>query len=188
MAHAHGAEGIKNALRAGVASIEHGTWLDEEAIGLMKRSGAFLVPTMVASQWVLRYAELSPGSVLPQSARKAAESIEQKRRSVGDAIAQGVRVAFGTDSGVGPHGRNTAELALLVDAGMTPMQAIVAATSTASQCLQMQDSVGTVECGKLADLLMVDGDPLADIAILENRSRLLLIMQGGRIHKRALTA
>jgi len=183
MAHAQGADGIKNALRAGVESIEHGIYLDDEAIDMMKRAHAFLVPTLVAPVWVLRHAERSPGSVLPQSVRKTKLVMEDHKRNIAHAIAAGVRIAMGTDSGVGRHGSNAEELQLMVACGMTPMQAIVASTKTASECVHMQGDVGTLEPGKYADLLIIDGDPLDDISILQEPGRIALVMQGGRVHK-----
>jgi len=183
MAHAQGTEGIKNALRAGVESIEHGIYVDDEAIDMMKRSGAFLVPTLVAPVWVLRHAERAPGSVLPQSVRKTKTVMEDHKRNIAHAIESGVRVAMGTDSGVGHHGSNAEELQLMVECGMSAMDAIVASTKTASECIHMQHDVGTIEPGKFADILLVDGDPLDDIKILREPARLPLIMQGGRIHK-----
>ena len=186
MAHAQGTNGIKNAVLAGVESIEHGHYLDDEVIGEMKRRGTFLVPTLVAPTWVLRYAERMPGILLPQSIRKAKEVIDASRQSLRWANQAGVRIAFGTDQGVGPHGRNAEELELMVEAGMSPMQALVAVTKTASECIHMADEIGTLEPGKLADLLIVDGDPLADISILKDREHLKLIMQGGKVHKNAL--
>jgi imidazolonepropionase-like amidohydrolase len=186
MAHAQGLQGIKNAVHAGVESIEHGIFLDDEVMGEMKARGTFLVPTLVAPLWVIRNAERSPGSVLPQSLRKSKEVMEDHKRSFARAVQAGVRIAMGTDSGVGPHGHNAEELERMVEGGMTPMQAIVATTKTASECIHMQQDVGTIEAGKLADLLVVDGDPLADIKLLQDKARLLLIMQGGHAHKNAL--
>jgi imidazolonepropionase-like amidohydrolase len=186
MAHAQGTQGIKNAVNAGVESIEHGIWLDDEVMDEMKRRGTFLVPTLVAPVWVLRRAEKEPGSVLPQAVRKTKEVIGDHKASIGRAVQAGVRIAMGTDSGVGTHGYNAEELQLLVECGMTPMQAIVATTKTASECIHMQKDVGTLEPGKYADLLIIDGDPLADITLLQNRERIALIMQGDRIHKREL--
>lgn len=183
MSHAQGTQGIKNAVRAGVESIEHGIWLDDEAIDEMKRRGTFLVPTLVAPLWVLRRAEKEPGSVLPQSVRKTKEVIDDHRASVIRAIASGVRIAMGTDSGVGPHGTNAEELQRMVECGMTPMQAIVATTRTAAECMHMARDIGTIEPGKYADLLLIDGDPLADIALLQDRAKIALIVQGGHIHK-----
>jgi imidazolonepropionase-like amidohydrolase len=183
MSHAQGAQGIKNAVYAGVESIEHGIYVDDEAIAEMKKRGTFLVPTLVAPIWVLRHAERQPGSILPQSVRKTKEVMADHKRNIGNAIASGVRIAMGTDSGVGHHGSNAEELQLMVDAGMSPMDAIVASTRTASECIHMAADVGTLEEGKLADLLIIDGDPLDDIAILQNKARIPLVMQGGRIHR-----
>lgn len=183
MAHAQGTDGIKNAIRAGVESIEHGIYVDDEAIDMMKRAGTFLVPTLVAPLWVLRHSERVPGSVLPQSVRKTKLVMEDHKRNIAHAIASGVKVAMGTDSGVGRHGSNAEELQLMVECGMTPMQAIVATTKTASECVHMQQDVGTLEPGKYADILIIDGDPLEDIKILQEPSKLAMIMQGGRVHK-----
>jgi imidazolonepropionase-like amidohydrolase len=186
MSHAQATQGIKNAVRAGVESIEHGVFLDDEAIAEMKARGTFLVPTLVAPVWVIRNAERNPGSILPQSLRKSKEVMEDHKASFKRAAAAGIRVAMGTDSGVGPHGHNAEELALMVAGGLTPMQAIVATTRTASECVHMADQIGTIEPDKLADLLIVEGDPLADITVLQDRDRLKLIMLGGRVHKDAL--
>jgi len=183
MAHAQGTQGIKNAVQAGVESIEHGIFLDDEAIEQMKRRGTFLVPTLVAPIWVLRRAEEQPGSMLPQSVRKTQEVMGAHEESFRRAVDAGLRIAMGTDSGVGPHGHNAEELERMVAGGMSPLDAITATTKTASECIHMADEIGTVEVGKLADILLVDGDPLADIAILKDRARLSLIMQGGRPHK-----
>lgn len=183
MAHAQGTQGIKNAVLAGVESIEHGIYVDEEVIAEMKRRGTFLVPTLAAPVWVLRHAERMPGSILPQSVRKTKEVMEDHQRNIGEAIRAGVKVAMGTDSGVGHHGSNAEELQLMCEAGATPMQAIVASTKTASECVHMSSEVGTIEPGKYADLLLVDGNPLDDIRILQDKARLHLIMQGGRRYK-----
>ncbi len=186
MSHAQGAPGIMNALLAGVESIEHGIWLTDEVLEELKRRDAFLVPTLVAPLWVLRRAEKDPNSVLPQALRKAKEVMEDHKASFRRAVAAGVRIAMGTDSGVGPHGSNAEELERMVEGGLTPMQAIVASTKTASECIHMEKDIGTLEPGKLADLLVVDGDPLADIRVLQDKKRLALIMQGGRAHKNTL--
>lgn len=186
MAHAQGARGILNALVAGVESIEHGIWLTDEVIEEMLRRNAFLVPTLVAPLWVLRRAEKDASSVLPQALRKAREVLEDHKASFRRSVAAGVRIAMGTDSGVGPHGTNAEELERMVEGGLTPMQAIVATTKTAAECIHMDREIGTLEPGKLADVLVVDGDPLADIRVLQDRERLLLIMQGGRPCKNRL--
>jgi imidazolonepropionase-like amidohydrolase len=186
MAHAQGTAGIKSAVRGGVESIEHGIWLDDEVIEEMKRRGTFLVPTLVAPLWVLRREERQPGSVLPQSIRKTKEVLEDHKRSFSRAVEAGIRVAMGTDSGVGEHGYNAEELQRMVEGGMTPMQAIVASTKTASECVHMATDAGTLEPGKYADLLVVDGDPLADVSVLQNKDCLALIMKGGEVHKNAM--
>jgi imidazolonepropionase-like amidohydrolase len=186
MAHAQGTAGIKSAVRGGVESIEHGIWLDDEVIEEMKRRGTFLVPTLVAPLWVLRREERRPGSVLPQSIRKTKEVLEDHKRSFRRAVEAGVRVAMGTDSGVGEHGYNAEELQRMVEGGMTPMQAIVASTKTASECVHMAADAGTLEPGKYADLLVVDGDPLADVSVLQNKDCLALIMKGGEVYKNSI--
>ena len=185
MSHAQGTEGIKNALRAGVESIGHGIYLDDEAIDMLKRNGAFLVPTLSAPIWVLRHAERRPDSVLPQSVRKTKEVLEEHKASAARAIAAGVRVAMGTDSGVGVHGTNAEELQWLCEAGMTPMQAIVATTKVGAECIHMQDDAGTIEPGKFADILIVDGDPLADIGILRDKANIPVIVRGGAVYRDA---
>lgn len=183
MAHAQSTEGIRNAVECGVESIEHGFYLDDGVIREMKARGTFLVPTLQALKAALRRADEQPGSVLPQSVRKAKEAVEAHKTSFRLAVESGVRIAMGTDAGVGEHGTNTEELRLMVENGMSPMQAIVASTKTASECAHMDDEVGTLEPGKIADVLVVNGDPLHDIGILENRSNLLMILQSGRPYK-----
>ena len=188
MAHAQATAGIKNAVRAGVESIEHGFYLDDEAIAMMKERGAFLVPTIHAPRSIVLREEATPESVLPQSLRKAYEVIDANAESFRAAHEAGVRIAMGTDAGVGVHGTNAWELELMTLHGMTPLEAIVATTKTASECIHMADEIGTLEPGKLADLIVVDGDPLEDITLLQDQERLRLIMQGGRAHKDTLAA
>ncbi|MXZ46961.1 MAG: amidohydrolase family protein [Chloroflexi bacterium] len=181
MSHAQATEGIKNALHAGVESIEHGFYLDDEAIAIMKAQDSFLVPTLHAPRSVVLNAEASPESVLPQSLRKAHEVIEANARSFRAAHEAGVKVAMGTDCGVGTHGTNAWELELMVEHGMTPMEAIVATTKTAAECCHVDTDIGTLEPGKLGDLIVVDGDPLADVTVLQQRERICMVMQGGEI-------
>jgi imidazolonepropionase-like amidohydrolase len=158
MAHAQGAEGIKNAVRAGVRSIDHGVFLDDEAIELMLEHGAWLVPTLLAPTGVLAAAEA--GVSIPEaSLAKARELIDVHRESVRKAIEAGVMVAMGTDSGVTPHGENLRELALMVELGMTPEGAILATTQVAAELMSLNDELGSIEPGKRADLVIVDGDP-----------------------------
>jgi imidazolonepropionase-like amidohydrolase len=159
MAHAQGSEGIKNAVRAGVRSIEHGIYLDDEAIELMLEHGTWLVPTLVAPVNVLRAARR--GTVLPASAvRKAEEVVDVHTASVRRAVEAGVRVAMGTDSGVGPHGTNLEELPLMAACGMSPAEVLAATTSSAARLLGYEDELGRLVPGFRADLVVVDGDAL----------------------------
>jgi imidazolonepropionase-like amidohydrolase len=165
MAHAQGAPGIKAALRAGIRSIEHGVFLDDEAIELMLARGAWLVPTLVAPRGVIDAAEAG-ASIPAASLRKAKETIDIHRASFRRAVEAGVQVAMGTDSGVTPHGQNLRELALMADGGMTP----AAALEAAARLLGVAEDRGTIEPGKRADLVIVDGDPL-DLATIRDRIR-----------------
>jgi len=181
MAHAMSARGVKNALEAGVMTIEHGCLLDEEAIALMKQKGATLIPTLVAARDVIVGAERNPGSLPPLMVDKARQMIQRHKASVQAAIAAGVTIAMGTDAGVGAHGDNGRELALMVEAGMAPMQAIEATTRVPAHVLRMQDRLGTLAAGKVADLIAIEGDPLADIGLFNDRSRVRLVVKGGRV-------
>jgi imidazolonepropionase-like amidohydrolase len=175
MAHAQGTEGIKNAIRAGVVSIEHGIHLDDEAIGMMLDAGTILVPTLLAPVGVLD----APEGVSEASLAKARETVEVHRDSIARAADAGVRIAMGTDAGVVPHGRNAEELAQMVDVGMTPMAAIVAATKVGAELLGQGDRLGTVEVGRVADVIAVDGDPVADIGVLGDPSRVTDVWLAG---------
>jgi imidazolonepropionase-like amidohydrolase len=157
MAHAQGSEGIKNAVRAGIRSIEHGIYLDDEAIDLMLANDTWLVPTLIAPVNVIRAAKA--GKALPASVvRKAEDVVEIHAESVRRAAAAGVRIAMGTDSGVGPHGTNLEELPLMADCGMTPGQVLAATTSSAAELLGYGDELGRIRPGYRADLVIVDGD------------------------------
>lgn len=159
MAHAQAAEGIKNAVRAGIRSIEHGIYLDDEAIGIMLEHGTFLVPTLVAPTGVKRAAD--SGLPIPEaSVRKAEEVIDAHRESFRRAVDAGVKVAMGTDSGVTPHGENLDELVLMAADGMTPSDVLLASTRNAAELLGVLDDRGTIEEGKRADLVVVTGDHL----------------------------
>jgi len=159
MAHAQGTEGIKNAVRAGIRSIEHGVYLDDEAISMMLEAGTWLVPTLVAPQGVIEAA--AAGASLPEATlRKARDTVEAHRDSFKRAVAAGVRIAMGTDSAVTPHGQNLRELALMAEGGMKPEEVLVATTSSAAELLGVDGELGTIEPGKRADLVLVDGDPL----------------------------
>ncbi|MCL6595771.1 MAG: amidohydrolase family protein [Firmicutes bacterium] len=179
LAHAQGTEGIKNAIRAGVDSIDHGIYLDDEAIDMMLARGVALVPTLTAPRQIVRHADAP--SIPPWAVRKAREVAEAHVASVRRAIARGVTVAMGTDAGTpfNLHGENAQELVYLVEAGMTPMQAIVAATANAARLLR--SPAGVVAPGRPADLLAVDRDPLADVAVLTRTERIRLVVRAGRI-------
>ncbi|HEX5502556.1 MAG TPA: amidohydrolase family protein [Thermomicrobiales bacterium] len=182
MAHAQGAEGIKNALRAGIHSIEHGIYIDDEAIELFLETGAFLVPTLVAPVSVIEAAERNQ-SVPEYGLRKAREVLEAHKASIAKAYRAGVKIAMGTDSGVGPHGTNLRELGLMCDIGMSPMEAIVATTKVAAECLGWEDRVGTVEAGKLADIVIARADPLERIRALEDTNNIAVVLKGGQVVK-----
>jgi imidazolonepropionase-like amidohydrolase len=167
MAHAQGADGIKNAIRAGIRSIEHGIYLDDEAIELMKERGTWFVPTLVAPRGVLD--AVDAGVQLPPAmVDKARMVVDVHRAAFRHAVEAGVRIAMGTDSGVTPHGRNLRELGLMVEGGMTPAAALEATTRSAAQLLGVDDDLGTIEPGKLADLVVLSGDPY-DVGTLAER-------------------
>jgi imidazolonepropionase-like amidohydrolase len=177
MAHAQGTEGIKTAVRNGVRSIEHGIYLDDEAVSMMLEHGTWLVPTLMAPRGVLEAAEA--GVDIPPAVLEKARMVSRAHTdSVSQAIAAGVRVAMGTDSGVTRHGRNLDELGLLVDAGMSPAQALHSATGSAAELMGLAAELGTIEPGKRADLVVVDGDPL-DVSTIGKR--VALVYQDGRL-------
>jgi len=179
MSHAQALQGIRNAVLGGIESIEHGIYLDEETALEMKKRGTYLVATLIAPLWVLRRAERDPASIPPYAKRKAAEVVAVHQRAFRMAVELGVPIAMGTDTGVGPHGTNAEELALMVEHGMTPMQAIVATTLTAAECCRVGHLVGSVEAGKRADLVGVRGDPLSEIALFKDPKRVELVMKDG---------
>jgi imidazolonepropionase-like amidohydrolase len=177
MAHAQAADGVKAAVRAGIRSIEHGIYLDDEAIELMLERGTWLVPTLVAPRGVLAAAR--SGMPLPEaSVRKALEVTEAHADSFRRAVAAGVKVAMGTDSGVTPHGRNLAELELMGKGGMEPAAVLHATTASAAALMGLQDELGTLEPGKRADVVAVDGDPF-ELATLPDR--VAAVWQDGRL-------
>ncbi len=176
--HAHGAEGMKRAIRAGVDSIEHGTQMDDEAIRLFREKGVWYVPTLSAGLFVAEKAK-QPG-FFPEVVRPKAELIgAQIRATAAKAVKAGVPIAFGTDAGVGPHGENGKEFGYLVEAGMTPMEAIQAATSRAAKVLRAAKDLGSLEAGRYADLVAYRKDPLADVSVLATPPD--LVMKGGAV-------
>lgn len=178
-AHAHGAEGMKRAIRAGVHSIEHGTFLDDEAISLMKERGTWYVPTIMAGEWVAEKAKID--GYFPELVRPKAAAIGPKiKDTFAYAYTAGVKIAFGTDTGVSAHGDNAQEFGLMVEGGMPAMEAIQAATVRAAELLGVEDSLGTIEAGKTADLVAVPGNPLNDITLMESVS---FVMKDGIVFK-----
>lgn len=177
-AHAHGVDGINAALRAGVDSIEHGTFTNDETFRLYKQTGAYYVPTLMAPAAAL--ADGRRGALTPAQMQKAQEAAGNAEKSFARAVREGVRIAFGTDSGVSAHGLNAQEFGLMVRNGMAPAAAIRSATVAAADLLGRSDQIGTIEPGKDADIVAVRGDPLQDIALLE---RVGFVMKHGRVHK-----
>ncbi len=165
-AHAHGKGGIDAALRAGVDSIEHGSFLDKGSIKLFRKTGAYLVPTLLAGATVVHIATNNPGFFMPEVEAKAKRVGPVMARALYAAYKSGVRIAFGTDSGVSNHGVNGRELVLMVKAGMTEQDVLISATVNAADLLGLSDQTGTLEAGKSADIIAVKGNPLKDMAIL----------------------
>jgi imidazolonepropionase-like amidohydrolase len=176
-AHAHGAEGAKVAIRAGIDSIEHGSFLDDEAIRMMKERGTYFVPTAMAVKYVGSATRTFP----PEIAAKARAAGAAHGAALRKAIQAGVKIAFGTDSGVSAHGLNAQEFGLLVDHGMAPAASLRAGTSVAAALLGVDRVAGTLEAGKEADIVAVPGDPLADIHATEH---VTFVMRGGKVIRR----
>ena len=182
MAHAQSADGIKNALRAGARSIEHGVFLDDQALELMLAAGAWLVPTLMAPAGVLEAA--ARGDRMPdQMLRKSQEVLEAHRASFRRAVSAEVRIAMGTDSGVTPHGCNLRELGLMADAGMTPAAVLHATTLSAARLMRLDEKLGSLEKGKLADIVVIKGDAF-DFTELHNRV-VEVWKAGARVHTSA---
>jgi imidazolonepropionase-like amidohydrolase len=177
-AHAHGAQGIKYAVLAGVDSIEHGSYINDEDIQLMKQHGTYLVPTIWLGDWLLEnYQKLG---MTPNMVEKMKTVLPVARQNVAHAFQSGVKVAFGTDAAVYPHGMNAREFAVMVKLGMTPLASIQAATVNAADLLGWSERVGTLEAGRFADLIAVEGDPLGDVRVLES---VKFVMKGGEVVK-----
>jgi len=179
-AHAHGDEGMQRAVRAGVRTIEHGTLMSSETMALMVERGTYFVPTITAGKEVAELAEVE-GYYPPVVAEKARELGPQLQEAFGRAWRAGVPIAFGTDAGVFRHGENAREFVYMVETGYDPMAAIRSATSVNAAVLGMGDDLGAIEAGLLADIIAVEGDPLADISILREMS---FVMKGGVVHRR----
>ena len=177
--HAHGTEGMKRAVLAGVDSIEHGTYMTPEVMRLMKERGTYYVPTLMAGDWVAEKAkedDYFPAVVRPKAAAIGPVIL----KTFAKAHAAGVKIAFGTDSGVSPHGDNAREFELMVAAGMTPMQAIQSATLEASKLLKVDDRLGTLEATKIADIIAVIGDPIDNISLMK---KVAFVMKEGQVFK-----
>jgi imidazolonepropionase-like amidohydrolase len=180
-AHAHGAEGAKRAVRAGIDSIEHGAFLDDEALDLMKARGTYYVPTLMALEGGKEI--LAKGGYPPTVAAKMTAAVESVSQVVRKAIAKGVKIAMGTDAAVYPHGRNTEEFHLLTGLGMNPLQALRAGTSVDAELLGVQNRIGTLEAGKVADVIAMPGDPTQNIRQTE---KVFFVMKDGVIYRNDL--
>lgn len=178
--HAHGADGITLALKMGADSVEHGTLMDDEAIALFKKTGAYYVPTLSTVNGYLERIAKDPNAYPPAVRAKIDWRISITGKALEKAVPAGVKIAFGTDAGVSKHGRNADEFELLVKHGMTPMQAIVAATVNAAGLLGLAKEVGSIEPGKSADIIAVSGDPLKDVRVLKSVG---FVMRAGVVHK-----
>lgn len=177
--HAHGKEGIERAIKAGVDSIEHGTLMDKRIMKMMKKHGTYYVPTLMAGAWVAEKAKIE--GFFPELVRPKAASIGPKiKATFSKAYKAGVKMAFGTDSGVSKHGENAQEFVLMVEAGMKPLDAIISATRNTAELLKIDDKLGTIETGKLADMVAVKGDPLQDITVLKS---VAWVMKDGKVYK-----
>ena len=182
-AHAHGAEAMKRAIRAGISSIEHGTYMDDETIALFKKHGTYYVPTITAGKSVADSAKMAgyyPDLVTP----KALAVGPKIQATFGRAYKAGVKIAFGTDAGVFKHGKNWMEFQYMIEAGMPPIEAIKAATVNAADLLGMKEQLGSIEAGKLADLVAIDGDPLKDTSAF---GKVVFVMKDGVVYKQVQT-
>lgn len=178
-AHAHGAEGMKRAIRAGVTSIEHGTFMDDEAIELFKKYGTWLVPTIIAGKSTADSAKI-PGYYSDIVTPKALSVGPKIQATFTKAYKAGVKIAFGTDAGVFAHGKNWKEFVYMVEGGMPAIEAIASATCNGAELLGVSEILGTIEKGKLADIIAVNGDPVKDISMMEN---VVFVMKDGKIYK-----
>jgi len=187
MAHAQGGLGLRNAVQAGVDSVEHGFYLSDEDVALILERGTFLVPTFASNYGILKIVERDPTAGIHEEAVEGARRVmADQSESFRRAAEAGVKIAMGTDAFGWDQGENLSELELMVRSGFSPMQAIMAGTRVGAECLGIEDRLGTLTPGKIADILVVDGDPLADIKVLQDKENLSLIMKGGQIFKNLL--
>jgi imidazolonepropionase-like amidohydrolase len=180
-AHIHGREAIAHAVALGVDSVEHGSYAGPESYPLFKTHGTYLVPTLLIGQRVYEIAKTHPEQLPPSSAAKALAVAPHLKSNLAAAYKAGVKIAFGTDQGLVAHGRNAGEFALMVEAGMTPSDAILAATRNAADLIGDSADIGSVQAGRLADIIAVAGDPLADVTRLEH---VAFVMKGGVVYRR----
>ena len=180
-AHAHGKQAIDHAITLGVDSIEHGTYADAESYRLFKAHGTYFVPTMLVGEKVYQHAKVHPEDLNPSTVQKALTVVPYMQKNLHDAYAAGVKIAFGTDTfGMSAHGENAQEFAIMVRAGMTPMDAILAATAGAADLIGDTKDIGSIQTGRYADIIAVTGDPLADVRVLE---KVGFVMKGGVVYK-----
>lgn len=180
-AHAHGKQAIDHAITLGVDSIEHGTYADAESYRLFKAHGTYFVPTMLVGEKVYQHAKVHPEDLNPSTVQKALTVVPYMQKNLHDAYAAGVKIAFGTDTfGMSAHGENAQEFAIMVRAGMTPMDAILAATAGAADLIGDAKDIGSIQTGRYADIIAVTGDPLADVRVLE---KVGFVMKGGVVYK-----
>ena len=172
--HCHGDQAAREAIEAGVDSIEHGSFMKPETLTMMKRKGTFLTPTLMATEWIMGKIDNYPPALQAKAKAAAAARSDMFR----NAVKMGVRISFGTDAAVFPHGQNAKEFKLMVDLGMNPIEALKSATGNDAELLGIGQKVGTLEKGKLADVIAVPGDPTADITATE---RVLFVMKEGKI-------
>jgi imidazolonepropionase-like amidohydrolase len=180
-AHAHGATGAKRAIRAGIDSIEHGSFMDDEALRLMKQKGTFYVPTLIAGWWLVQQLDQKRLVLSPAVTAKARAAWGSVGQTFHRAVEMGVKIGFGTDAGVYPHGMNATEFQLMVEHGLKPIAALKAATSADAELLGLAENVGTLEAGKLADVVAVAGDPTSDIRAT---SKVRFVMKEGKVYRR----
>jgi imidazolonepropionase-like amidohydrolase len=182
--HCHGAAGVKAAIKAGIDTIEHGTMLDEEAVALMVQHGTYLVPTIIAGKHIVDHG--TAGGIAPHVVRKGEQIGAWHRKSVTMAHQAGVKIAFGTDCGTpfNRPGENALELGYMVKCGISPSEALQMATRVAADASGLSDKVGTLEIGKVADVIVVNGEPLSDIGVMANRSNIAYVIRNGAVVRR----